>query len=112
MVYYGLRARSGQWRILLQQSGIHSFLNFSSNVVNLSGYKWNKTVSNRIRYASNIICNVSDEMCNTCATSYINADNSKPMAYLILKLYVNKRIKTDLSKSDAYFVPKIKFYIV
>jgi hypothetical protein len=54
--------------------------------VNLRGYKWNKTVSNRIRYVSNRICNVSNEMCNTCAPSYVTADNSRPMAYLILKV--------------------------
>jgi hypothetical protein len=39
-----------------------------------------------ILYVSNRICNVSDEMCNTCATSYVTADNSRPVAYLILKV--------------------------
>jgi hypothetical protein len=43
--------------------------------VNLREYKWNETVSNRIRYASN-------EMCNTCATSHVTADNSRPLSYL------------------------------
>jgi hypothetical protein len=47
--------------------------------VNLREYKWNETVSNRI-------CNVSNEMCNTCATSYVTADTSRLMAYLILKV--------------------------
>jgi hypothetical protein len=42
---------------------------------------------------------LSDTERNTCATSYVTADNSRPMAYLKLKLYVNKRIKTDLSKN-------------
>jgi hypothetical protein len=65
-------------------------LHFASNVkylysifnvenVNLRGYKWNETVSNRIS-------NVSNEKCNTCATFYVTADNSRPMAYLILKV--------------------------
>jgi hypothetical protein len=44
--------------------------------VNLRGYKWNETVSNRIHYVNNRIC----------ATSYVTADNSRPMAYLILKV--------------------------
>jgi hypothetical protein len=58
-----------------------SSIHFTFNVenVNLRGYNWNETVSNRI-------CNVSNEMCNTCATSYVTADNSRPMAYLILKV--------------------------
>jgi hypothetical protein len=50
----------------------------------------------------------SDTQHNTCATS----DNSRPMAYLILNLYVNERIKTDLSKNDVYFIPRIKLYTV
>jgi hypothetical protein len=54
--------------------------------VNLRRYKWNETVSNRIRYVSNRICNVGNEMCDICVTSYVTADNSKPMAYLILKV--------------------------
>jgi hypothetical protein len=54
--------------------------------VNLRGYKWNETVSNRIPYVSNRISNVSNEMCNHCATSYVTADNSRPMTYLILKV--------------------------
>jgi hypothetical protein len=56
-------------------------LNCSFNVenVNLLGYKWNETVSNGIY-------NVSNEMCNTYATSYVTADNSRPMAYLKLKV--------------------------
>jgi hypothetical protein len=29
---------------------------------------------------------VSDTERNTCATSYVTADNSRPMAYLILKV--------------------------
>jgi hypothetical protein len=29
---------------------------------------------------------VSDTMRNTCATSYVTADNSRPVAYLILKV--------------------------
>jgi hypothetical protein len=49
---------------------------------------------------------------NTCATSYVTADNSRRIAYLNQKLYVNERIKTDLSKNDVYFIPKIKLYIV
>jgi hypothetical protein len=35
---------------------------------------------------------------NICATSYITPDNSRSMAYLILKVTCNERIKTDLSK--------------
>jgi hypothetical protein len=46
----------------------------------------NETVSNTIRYVSNRICNVSNRMCNNCATSYVTADNSRPTAYLILKV--------------------------
>jgi hypothetical protein len=49
---------------------------------------------------------------NMCATSYVTADNSRPMAYLILKVICNERIKTDLSKNDVYFIPKIELYIV
>jgi hypothetical protein len=60
-------------------------INVNVENVNLRGYKWNETVSNRIRYASNRICNVSNEMCIICATSYVTADNSRPMAYLVLK---------------------------
>jgi hypothetical protein len=52
---------------------------FNVENVNLRGYKWNETVSNRI-------CNVSNEMCNTCLTSYATADNSKPVAHLILNV--------------------------
>jgi hypothetical protein len=52
-----------------------------------------ETVSNRICYVSKKICNVSNEMCNTCATSYVTANNSRPMAYLILNVYVNERIQ-------------------
>jgi hypothetical protein len=59
---------------------------FNVEIVNLRGYKWNETVSNRIRYVSSRISNVRNEMCNTCATSYVTADNSRPMAYLILKV--------------------------
>jgi CRISPR/Cas system-associated exonuclease Cas4 (RecB family) len=59
---------------------------FNVENVNLRGYKWNEPVSNRIRYVSNTISNVSNEMCNICATSYVTADNSRPMAYLILKV--------------------------
>jgi hypothetical protein len=59
---------------------------FNVEKLNLRGYKWNETVSNRIRYVSRRICNVSNEMCNTCVTSYVTADNSRPMAYLILKV--------------------------
>jgi hypothetical protein len=46
---------------------------------------------------------VSDTEQNTCATSYVTADNSRPVA-----LYVNERIKTDLSKIGDYFIPKNK----
>jgi hypothetical protein len=55
---------------------------------------------------------VSNTEHNTCATSYVTADNSRPVAYLILKLYVIERIKTDLSKNYVHFIPKIKLYIV
>jgi hypothetical protein len=82
------------------------FSHFNVENINLRGYKWNETVSNRIRYVSNRICNVSNEMCNTCAISYVTADNSRPMAYLILIVYVNERIKTDLSKNDIILFPK------
>jgi hypothetical protein len=68
------------------QNFYHFPLLFNVENVSLRGYKWNKTVSNRIRYVSSRICNVSNEMCNTCATSYVAADNSRPMAYLILKV--------------------------
>jgi hypothetical protein len=54
--------------------------------VNLRGYKWNETVRTGIRYVSNRIYSVSNEMCNTCATSYVTANNSRPMEYLILKV--------------------------
>jgi hypothetical protein len=37
---------------------------FNVEKVNLRGYKWNETVSNRICYESNRICNVSNEICN------------------------------------------------
>jgi hypothetical protein len=30
--------------------------------------------------------NVSDTERNTCATSYVTADNSRPMTYLMLKV--------------------------
>jgi hypothetical protein len=73
---------------------------FNVENVSLRGYKWNEAVSNRI-------CNVSNEMCNTCATSYVTVDTSRSMAYLILKVYVNERIKTDLSKNDVYFTLNI-----
>jgi hypothetical protein len=46
--------------------------------VNLRGYKWNEIVSNRI-------CNVSNEMCNPYANSYVTADNSRPMAYMLYR---------------------------
>jgi hypothetical protein len=49
---------------------------------------------------------VSDTERNTCVTSYVTADNSQPMAYLIKKLYVNERIKTDLSKIMPILFPK------
>jgi hypothetical protein len=41
---------------------------------------------------------VSDAERNTCATYYVTADDSRSMAYLTLKLYVNERIKCDLPK--------------
>jgi hypothetical protein len=49
---------------------------------------------------------VSDTERNTCATSYVTADNSRHMAYLISKVYVNERIKTDISKNDVYLCTK------
>jgi hypothetical protein len=51
---------------------------------------------------------------NTCAVSYVTADKSRPVLYLILKViykYINERIKTGLSK-NVYFIPEIKFYII
>jgi hypothetical protein len=39
---------------------------------------------------------VSDTQRNTCANFYVTADNSRPMAYVVLKLYVYETIKTDL----------------
>jgi hypothetical protein len=48
---------------------------FNVQNLNLRGYKWNGNVSNKIRY-------VSTGKCNTCATSYVTADNSRSMAYL------------------------------
>jgi hypothetical protein len=53
--------------------------NFNVTNVNLRGYKWNETIRNTI-------CSVSNEMCNTRATSYVIADNWRPRAYLILKV--------------------------
>jgi hypothetical protein len=55
---------------------------FNVENVTIRGCKWNEAVSNRK-------CNnmsVSDTEHNTCATSYVTADNSRPMAYLILKV--------------------------
>jgi hypothetical protein len=60
-------------------SDLPSAFYFNVENVNLRGCKWNETVSNRI-------CNVINEMCNPCATSYATVDNSRPMAYLILKV--------------------------
>jgi hypothetical protein len=54
---------------------------FNVENVNLQGYKWNETVSNRI-------CNVSNEICNTCATSYVTADNSKTYDVSYIKSYM------------------------
>jgi hypothetical protein len=71
---------------------------FNVENVILRGYKWNETVSNRIR-------NVSNEMCNTSATSYITADYTSFIFYY--KLYVSERIKNNLSKNDACFIPQI-----
>jgi hypothetical protein len=51
---------------------------------------------------------ISDIERNTCATSHVITDNSRPVAYLILKVNVNERIKTDLSKNDVNFIPKNK----
>jgi hypothetical protein len=65
---------------------IYNRTNFNIENVNLLGNKWNETVSNIICYVSNRICNVSNEKCNTCATSYVAADNSRLVAYLILKV--------------------------
>jgi hypothetical protein len=42
--------------------GEHTHFNVEN--VNLRGYKWNETVSNRISYVSNRICDVSNEICN------------------------------------------------
>jgi hypothetical protein len=44
---------------------------------------------------------------NTCATCYATSDNSSPVEYLILNLYVNERIKSDISK-NVYFIPTPK----
>jgi hypothetical protein len=53
------------------------------------------------------ICNVSDEMCNTCATSYVTADNSRPMAYPILQVICKWKNKDWSIQNDVYFIPKI-----
>jgi hypothetical protein len=45
----------------------------------IRGCKSNEAVSNRK-------CNASNTQRDTCATSYVTADNSRPMAYLILKI--------------------------
>jgi hypothetical protein len=34
---------------------------------------------------------VSDNDSNTCSTSYITSDNSRPMAYLTLKSYIQMK---------------------
>jgi hypothetical protein len=49
------------------------------NVIIIRGCKWNEAISN-------IKCNVSNTQCNTCATSYVTADNSRSIAYLISKV--------------------------
>jgi hypothetical protein len=66
---------------------------FNVENVNLRGYKWNETISNKIRYVSNRIFNVNNEMCNTCATFYVTADNSRPMVYPTLKVIWKRKNK-------------------
>jgi hypothetical protein len=73
--------------IVLSLSKNRPFFNVEN--VTLLWYKWNETVSNRIRYVCNRICIVSNEICNTCATSYVTADNPRLMAYLLLKVICN-----------------------
>jgi hypothetical protein len=48
---------------------------------------------------------------NTCATSYVTSDNSRPMAYLVLKIICKWKNKDWSIKNDVYFIPKIKLYI-
>jgi hypothetical protein len=91
---------------LLSNSVLRTEFFYVENV-NLRGYEWNETVSNRIRYVSNRICNVSNKMCNTCATSYVTADNSRPMTCLILKVICKWKNKNWSTKNDVYFIPKI-----
>jgi hypothetical protein len=50
--------------------------NFNVENVVILRCKWNEAVSNRV-------CNVSNSLRNTCATSHVTADNSRSMAYLI-----------------------------
>jgi hypothetical protein len=55
---------------------------------------------------------VSDTERNNCATSYVTSDNSKPMAYLILKVMCKWKNTNWSLKNYVYFIPKIKYYIV
>jgi hypothetical protein len=36
---------------------------------------------------------ISDTECNTCPTSYVTADNSRPMEYLTLKVICKSKNK-------------------
>jgi hypothetical protein len=55
---------------------------------------------------------VSDTERNTCATSYVTADNSRPMAYIILQVTCKWKNKDWSIQNDVYFFPNIKLYIV
>jgi hypothetical protein len=55
---------------------------------------------------------VSDTQSNACATAYVTADNSSPVAYIRLTIICKWKNKDWSLQIDVYFILKIKLYTV